>query len=374
MEIEFLNHASVRITTPDATILTDPWFSGSAFNDGWDLIYRDEGLSAAAMHGTTHIYISHEHPDHFSPAWLSGVPAEIREAMTVLFQVTKDKRVVNFLRSKGFKVVEMEDQKEIRIGTETRLAIESWDFYDSFLHVADSHASMLNLNDCGVADTKDLMRIRDRYGSPTVLLTQFSYAAWKGGKANKEFRVRAAEERLDAVAAQATTLGADYLIPTASFIYLSHEENQYLNDSANSVSDVLDRSSDFPSQVVVMKPYDRWKVGESHDNDQAVRFWNERFDEVTNLPMRRSEKSYSLEELEQTFRDYQQRIYGKNGRFLIWLARFNPVVRGFLPITMRLTDLDLTVDIDLRRGMTVVDAGEIDVEMHSSSLIVDRQR
>ena len=249
------------------------------------------------------------------------------------------------------------------------MAINSWGFFDSFLYVADSHASMLNLNDCAVSATKDLRGIRGRYGSPTVLLTQFSYAAWKGGKANKGYRLRAAEETLDRVAAQATALDAEYLIPMASFIYFSHEENQYLNDAANGVSDVLDRSGEFPSQVVVMKPYDSWKVGGAHENDAAVRFWNEQLEEVTNLPKRRTEKSFSVEELEQTFREYQQRIYSKNSRFLIWLARYNPVMRGFLPLRIRLTDLNLTINIDLRRGITTIEADEIDVEMHSSSLM-----
>ena len=38
MKIQFVNHASVIITSSDAKILTDPWFFGGAFNDSWSLI------------------------------------------------------------------------------------------------------------------------------------------------------------------------------------------------------------------------------------------------------------------------------------------------------------------------------------------------
>ena len=38
--IEFVNHASVIISYEDVSILSDPWFSGTAFHDGWRLMYE----------------------------------------------------------------------------------------------------------------------------------------------------------------------------------------------------------------------------------------------------------------------------------------------------------------------------------------------
>ena len=38
--IEFVNHASVIISYEKISILTDPWFNGSAFDNGWRLMHE----------------------------------------------------------------------------------------------------------------------------------------------------------------------------------------------------------------------------------------------------------------------------------------------------------------------------------------------
>ena len=63
--IEFVNHASVLITYEKIGILSDPWYKGTAFHDGWRLIYElDNNKINELLNKTSHIYISHEHPDH----------------------------------------------------------------------------------------------------------------------------------------------------------------------------------------------------------------------------------------------------------------------------------------------------------------------
>jgi len=37
-KIEFINHASVILSGKDLSILTDSWFSGGSFNNGWKLL------------------------------------------------------------------------------------------------------------------------------------------------------------------------------------------------------------------------------------------------------------------------------------------------------------------------------------------------
>jgi len=65
--IEFVNHASVIISGEKTKVLSDPWYSLSAFHDGWNLIYEnsDEDI-VKVLEKITHIWISHEHQDHFS--------------------------------------------------------------------------------------------------------------------------------------------------------------------------------------------------------------------------------------------------------------------------------------------------------------------
>ena len=39
--IEFVNHASVLISHGEINILSDPWYSGAVFHQGWRLLYEN---------------------------------------------------------------------------------------------------------------------------------------------------------------------------------------------------------------------------------------------------------------------------------------------------------------------------------------------
>ena len=89
-KIEFVNHASYIIEHGGIRLITDPWIEGTAFNEGWSLI-EPTHLQYTDFKDITHIWFSHEHPDHFSPPNLKSIPEELRKNITVLFQYTKDK-------------------------------------------------------------------------------------------------------------------------------------------------------------------------------------------------------------------------------------------------------------------------------------------
>ena len=64
-KIEFINHASVLVSNEEVSLLSDPWYQGDAFHKGWNLIHEfndDDILNL--LERVTHIWISHEHPDH----------------------------------------------------------------------------------------------------------------------------------------------------------------------------------------------------------------------------------------------------------------------------------------------------------------------
>ena len=65
--IQFINHASVMISDKEVFLLTDPWYWGSVFHDGLSLIHENsEREIYTLLEKVTHIWVSHEHPDHFS--------------------------------------------------------------------------------------------------------------------------------------------------------------------------------------------------------------------------------------------------------------------------------------------------------------------
>ena len=114
--IEFVNHASVIISYEDVSILSDPWFSGTAFHDGWRLMYElQDNEITDILKKITHVYISHEHPDHFRPTFLANDNIKkilVDRKIEFLFQNTKDKRIVDFLKKQGFKVKELNSNKK----------------------------------------------------------------------------------------------------------------------------------------------------------------------------------------------------------------------------------------------------------------------
>ena len=100
--IEFVNHASVIISYEEISILSDPCFDGTAFDNGWRLIHELENKDIEnILKKITHIYISHEHPDHFRPTFFTNENIKkilIDKKIEFLFQYTEDKRIVNFIK------------------------------------------------------------------------------------------------------------------------------------------------------------------------------------------------------------------------------------------------------------------------------------
>lgn len=113
--IKFVNHASVIINDEKISLLSDPWYSGTAFHDGWSLIYENkEDDIKNILNNITHIWISHEHPDHFSVPFFKKYASYLKEKkIKILFQETKDKRIVKFISSMGIEIKELINKKRI---------------------------------------------------------------------------------------------------------------------------------------------------------------------------------------------------------------------------------------------------------------------
>lgn len=90
MLIEFVNHASLIITSGNVRMISDPWLEGRVFHEGWDLIAKSV-MTFEDFKDITHIWFSHEHPDHFFPDNLKKISPEHRRSIEVLFQETRQK-------------------------------------------------------------------------------------------------------------------------------------------------------------------------------------------------------------------------------------------------------------------------------------------
>ena len=81
---------------------------------------------------------------------------------------------------------------------------------------------------------------------------------------------------------QYKTLNAKCVIPIASFIYFSHKDNFYMNDSINTPNDIYEALKDLNISTLIMKPNDKFIFGfKNHNNNLANSFWDEQIRKKT---------------------------------------------------------------------------------------------
>ena len=111
---------------------------------------------------------------------------KLKENIKFVFQKTKDKRVISFLKKMKFETLELENNKLFNLDKNFSLKIQKCDFYDSALILKINDKTIFNINDCPIKSKSDIEGFKRKYGKCDYLFTQFSYAAWKGGKNNTE--------------------------------------------------------------------------------------------------------------------------------------------------------------------------------------------
>jgi len=346
--IEFINHASVIIKKDKISILSDPWFEGDAFHKGWNLLHETKELEIKEiLNKVTHIWISHEHPDHFSVLFFKKFKSDIiRNSIEIFFQKTKDKRVFNFLKNQEFNCRELEINNEFKLSNNFSITCLKDGFYDSALLVNAEGEKILNLNDCEINSQKRINEIKEKTGQVDVLLTQFSFAAWKGGKKNIKWRKEAAKEKIETIKLQIKNFRPNYTIPFASFIYFSNFENSYLNDSINRPKDLLNELKDTSSNLTIMKPHDVLGGKEQNiSNVEAINFWEHKYNNINKKKLNYFEQ-ISFEKISDNFKLYCQRIEKNNNIWFMEIIRFLSPISVFKPVIVELSDLKINIEFD----------------------------
>lgn len=369
MQIEFVNHASVLMTHGQVGLLSDPWYSGPAFHKGWRLLVETpEDKIAALLPRVTHIWISHEHPDHFSVGFFKRWGEVIRaQGIKLLFQDIDDQRVANFLRAQKMDLTELTFGKAHDLGSGVSVTCLKDEFYDSALSVRMGDTHVLNLNDCAIRTPRRAREVRDAVGACDVLLTQFSYAAWKGGRENRDWREDAAAEKINNIKVQAEVLEPKTVIPFASFVSFAHARNVYLNDAANHPDDIMAALADAPFDLCVMQPGDvtdgTVKPGQ---NDAAVAFWQAQYDRAGHDLM--TYDSVDDGQLKHSFAQWRARVFARNSRSTMRLAQAASPIRVLQPIVIHLDDTGQSWQVDPPRGTLHKTDDPADLIMHSESL------
>lgn len=336
--IQWVNHASFVLAADGLAIINDPWLTGPAFNRGWSLITETRPMPD--FENITHIWISHQHPDHFSPRDLRAIPDERRRAIPLMYQQTRDRLVVSSCKSMGFEnTIELPKRRWTPLGERLWIMTDSI-ADDSWVAYRTPSGTILNLNDCVVEDQRTLARIRGLVGDLHVLLTQFSYANWVGNPEDLDLRKGAARIRLDTFIDQVRSLRPQYVIPFASFIYFANDENFYLNDSMNTVDRAVARiREETQATPVVLYPGDVWEAGTPHDNTAALQRYAADIRWRLDAGPIYHANHISREAIESAIASFYSRVWKKVSR---------PLRRYPLSTTVYVPDLDITLRMSLR--------------------------
>lgn len=263
MRITFVNHASFLLQANATSIWCDPWTRGKVYND------------CAALHSPSfevpiqdveHIWVSHEHSDHFNFPTLKSIPEADRRRITVLHQRHSSPRVVDAFRKLGFeKIVELPQYRWVKLRPDFDIFCGCVGTMDSFLVIRTEGECILNLNDCICTDA-EIQYIRRITGKPSLLFTQFSIAQWIGNHADE---IDAVKQKMREFKYSVLSFQAESTVAFASFGYWCNQENSWMNRFAITPSQVL--VMNLPG-VNFMYPGDVWDSAvRKFRTDEAVR-------------------------------------------------------------------------------------------------------
>ncbi|MHC1480955.1 MBL fold metallo-hydrolase [Frateuria aurantia] len=369
--LEFVNHASVLVSNASLGLLTDPWYFGRVFHEGWSLLTETSDAEIKALlHRTDMIWISHEHPDHFSPPFLKRYAELIRQrGIRFLFQTTRDQRVAGFLRAQGFAVQELEEGGVATLAPGFSARVVKDDLYDSALLLEVDGLRVFNLNDCLLSTDEALADFRRRHGPCDILLTQFSYAAWKGGPGNMAWRQRAAQSKLEIMRRQIKHLQPSACIPFASYVRFGNVLNSYMNDAINRPAQVRAALADLATEVVVMRPGESQRLSGMRQDPASLQFWERQYAHAERQPLAEYVPMDGLKPLYEAFAQYQAWVFRENSRLLMRLGHRGLKLRPFGPTRVWLLDQEVAVEVDPLKGKFETTADEdIDLAIHSRSL------
>jgi hypothetical protein len=357
--IEWVNNASYILESGSVRLICDPWLEGTIFNGGWKLL-SETRLPYEDFADITHVWISHEHPDHFSPPSLKRIPEEYRRRITVLFHQTRDKRVLNVCKALGFQTQELPEREPVELAQDFRLVCGRQGLIDSWMAVFAEGKTLLNMNDCVYDRRKDLAAIKAILGKVDLLLSQFSFANWVGNRDDDESHRKHAHKKRVEMRTQVEIFQPAMFIPFASFIYFSHAENFFMNRAINRIGEVYEFATrELNVPTVVLYPGDRWQVGTPRDSSGSIASYELDFARAMAGPPETS-PPVPLTKLQEAASAFLRKCAHKNKRVLL---------KALLPAVVHLNDLGINVKLSYRSGLAEVKSLQPDIVTSSDSLL-----
>lgn len=374
-KITFVNHACYLLEYNGIGLLVDPWLNNSVFNNGWMHISKtvfDENI----VKKITHIWYSHEHPDHFSPYDLKILKTKYNIDPVILFQKTKDKRVKRFCEKMDFRFLEMDNWKKFKIIDGFYITIIRAGMIDS-LHVLEiEDKKIINLNDC-ILSNQDLEKISKKFVYFDLLFTQFSYASWTGNREDFNLRRDAVIEKEKDIISQINYLKPICVIPFASFIFFCHEENKFMNDQIADLENVCNIIKKNNSQPIVLYPGSIFSF--DHDYKKYADNISKYKTDFYNIKDFNFIKTNTIEliHIEEASYKYFKKIKKENNYFLMILIHhfakalnsiYKKDVLGLCGVNIMISDQNKIYRFNWFRGFHKINSTVFDIKISSESL------
>ena len=378
--LTFVNHASFHVANDETLLLVDPWVEGAVFNNGWSLL--DTSTSNAALvrqlgarQLKTYIWFSHEHPDHFSISFIKKLKQDFVGNVTMLFQQTKDKRVIGFLQKNGFDVIECAPGKTVALDDSMSITVFPYSDGDSYSLIKSGERTILNLNDCALTSAAMCSEVRAKIAPLAskidLLFTQFGYANWVGNPFEPGLRRNAAAEKRKRISLQMEAFEPAVTVPFASFVSFASIENSYLNDYQNSAYTIRQWASLSPVTETLrfMKPGDVIDLESvtpasmARMSQAAVEHWEQLGGVRDFLSI---EPSASAAEVVAAFNRHRTSVAANLPLLPYMLEKLGLVT----PLTLHMPDIHLTARFSYVNGYKALPTGtSFDISMTSSSAV-----
>lgn len=265
--LRFLGHASFEFRGASATVVTDPWFSGSgAFFSAWAPFPANDHIDCDEVRSADFIVVSHGHEDHLDLDFLRSCS----DATTIVVPRYPSESLYKMLRSELHqRIVLAEDRRPLELAPDVTVVpvIQSVPIWEdcAFVFVTPG-LTVLDANDMKIS-ASDAAWIRQSFAIDMVL-AQFSGANWHPAiyDYDDDHKARLAKSKVArkfrSVINMADLVGASVIVPCAGPACFLDESQFGLNFGDSSIfpnQDVFYRyaeTADLASKVVVSLPGD----------------------------------------------------------------------------------------------------------------------
>lgn len=247
-KIKFVSHACISIEINESEmLLCDPWFEGGIFNDTWTLLEKPD-LKNIDFNKLRHIWISHEHPDHFHPLTLKKIREKTNGDVTVYFHKDDKQNLKQALEDYGFNFVWLNPHQEVEISR--GFFLNSFPTgIDSAVVIRTPNCVILNQNDCQL-EKSEVKAIQKRYPKIDAWFFQFSLAGYYANYDDPKGLQMAKEKHLNLIRKYYEAFKPPIFVPFASFVAFSKEGNAYLNNWRVTLDEVLKKLPNVPTQIL----------------------------------------------------------------------------------------------------------------------------